>query len=284
MKNTFLSLLTGVIIAALGLLAGTGCSDHPTESVSVTQVRLSMDLQQPAGVAQPFSYIFAEVIDLTTERIVGEAELTLTGQFAEAVLDSLPAGRRLLFVVQAVQADAIPPVVIYEGQTVAVLEAETTTDILVQMSPAVPMIKLSPRALAIAPGQPFTLTAKAFNLVDLYGASFRIFYPTGEFRLDTAVAAAEVNRGDVIFFFQRGEDITGQPYVAVSVTNTVAGTSIADAAGDVVLADLTFTRIDPVVTQPSPTVLLQTVITALTKFDDTQITNFYDDDAAIVLP
>lgn len=284
MKDTFLLLLAGLTLTAIGLLAGVGCSDRPTENESVTQVHLLMNLQQPAGVAQPFDRIVAQVIDLTTQQVVGEADLLLTGQFAEAVMDSLPAGRRLLFVVQAVQVNAIPPVVIYEGQTVAILAAETTTDIVVQMSPAVPMIKLSPRALAIAPGESFTLTAKAFNLVDLYGASFRILYSSAEFRLDTAMAAAAVNRGDVLFFFQRAEDSTGQPYVAVSVTNTVAGTSIADGSGDVDLADLTFTRIDPVTTQPSPMVLLQTVITELRRSDNTQITNHYSDDAAIELP
>ena len=258
------------ILLALGVLCGceSRIVNQQFESTSLT-VRINTAGASPKLLAQVDQFQVT-VVELISNRVIAEQPLTLNGQFIEGQIDSLPSGIDLEFTARAMRlTDGI---IIYEGVTVIMLSAGAVTVVPISMSPVVPVMKSTPRYdnISVVDSSSHFIDVKIFNVNQLFGTSFRVFYDPNFLLFDSVTLSATINPNDVIFFAATGFDATsGQPFVAISVTNTTAGVEIVDLNGDVNLARVFYSLEFPASTPNSSILRLEP--TGLTDITGNQI-------------
>ncbi len=130
---------------------------------------------------------------------------------------------------------------VYSGSTSAKVEAGDTITVDINLLPAVLMIKMTPRYTQVEQYQPCTLSVEVYNVVSLFGASFRIEYDNNRLQYShTTLPSPQGVLGpanSVIFF-----DTSGTDYVAVSITRKRPASPV-DSSG--ALAQLHFQAISP---------------------------------------
>jgi len=226
------------------------------------------------------------VVELISNNVIAVEPLTLNGQFIEGQIDSLPSGLDLEFTAQAKRlSDGL---VIYEGTTIISLAPGEVTEVPIAMSPVVPVMKSTPRQdnISVIDSSSHFVDVKIFNVNQLFGTSFRVFYDPNFLLFDSVALSSTINPNEVIFFAATGVDsISSQPYVAVSVTNTTAGVEIVDVNGDVTLARVFYSLEFPASTPNSSILTLEpTGLTDINRNPISPAILFVDETVVEIVP
>lgn len=179
------------------------------------------------------------VIDPAKAETLSVTPLTLNpGGSIVGQIDSLPAETNLTFVAQAL--DGLFGL-IFSGSTDAILTPDIVNDVLINLSPVVPLLKLTPRHFEIAGTDinEHIFDVKVFNVDSLYGISFLVRYDQSYLIATSATLDASQNPSEVIFFETDSFDSLGA-FKAISVTMTDSTKAIVDTDGDGVLCNVGF--------------------------------------------
>ncbi len=222
------------------------------------------------------------VVDPAASDTLADTALTLNSAgFIVGQIDSLPAGIVLEFTAQASDAQIG---LIFVGTTNAVLEPNVVNNVLINLSPVVPLIKFTPRRTEIVGTDtgPHTFDIKIFNVDSLFGVAFRVFYDSSYLRAVNATLDSSQNAAQTLFFQLDTLDAFGR-YWAISVTETdsTRTRAIVDANGDGVLCNVSFRLAKPFNLADSTSI--QIVPTQMTHQNGTIIPNgiLYSDDAFV---
>jgi hypothetical protein len=262
----FYCIATLIILIALLI----GCSSRIyDESSNEPALQISFDMSDAspkllAAVDQFIVFVInpAENDTIATRLLTYNANtLLLEGQ-----IDSLPAEIRLLFVAEARD---FRQGLIFKGSTGTTLVAGVVNNVLIDLSPVVPLMKSTPRYTRVLGSDQSTQTIdiKIFNVDALYGVSFRLYYdPT--YILFTGARLDASQDPNVIFFETDVVDSTGF-YKAVAITHSIAGTPIVAPDSDAVLTNVDFV-LETLFTTPETT-LINIVPTSLTLTDQSSL-------------
>ena len=230
-------------VVAIFITAAFGCSgriydeskNEPALSVSINMSDASPKL---LAVVDQFRII---VFDPAKNDTVAIRPLSFNDStfMIEGQIDSLPAEIDLLFIAEARD---FQQGLIFSGSTTAKLIADVVNNVLVDLSPVVPLMKSTPRYNKVLGSDQSTHTVdiKIFNVDSLFGVSFRIFYDpafilfTGA-RLDTSQDPASV-----IFFETEAVDSLGRSYKAITISHTIPNTPLVGSDSDAVLTNIDF--------------------------------------------
>ena len=256
---------------AVLVLAILGCESRMVNApVDVPTVRLSIDVSgfSPKLLAKINQYQVS-VVDKSVPETLTVTPLALdsTGHVV-GLIDSLPAEISLEFTAEAL--DSLGKVV-FRGTTNTILDPETVNNVLIDLSPVLPLLKSTPRYSTVIGSDTLTthkIDIKIFSVDSLYGISFRVRYNPNYLIMGNATLDTSLNAASVIFFQFDSSDGLG-PYKAIAVTNTVPNSSIVDANGDAVLANIRFALVRPFTAPDSTFITLEP--TGLTKQDQTII-------------
>jgi hypothetical protein len=263
--------ITGVLI--FGILSG--CSEKIVNSDNGQQVAITVDIRHPSSSILALATEFALTVENSSgEAVIPETFLEVNGAIVEGVIDSLPAGRELRFIIEARdQAGTI----YYRGETSTVLLEDQVNTVNLSLSPVVPLVKFTPRYLTLAADSLFQVDISAFNIPDLYGIAYTVTWNDIYLFVDSVVMP-ETLPADIIAFDSAG--INGQEH-RVGITNTIQGQPIVDASGDAALSTFYFnqSRIEP----PPQITTLTVQVTAITLTTQRSFTidDIYLDDCVI---
>ena len=145
-------------------------------------------------------------------------------------------------------------------------------------------MKFTPRYVLLEDSAAFSIEARVFNVEELYGVSFRVFWNDEIMAPDSTTLGGGLPTSEVIFFDTVDVDtVLGRRYHAIAITQTVTGNALVDSDGHANLARLYFTR-RPF--SPAGTDSIYFELTGMTRTDQTDIPldSVYTDDCMVEIP
>jgi hypothetical protein len=248
--NKYTSGLIAVVSLAAMMLLSLSCSERSVESSD--QVAVEFEIAHPQGApASPelLNVYQLRIVDVRLDSVLKTIPLIPDGGFLHGSA-TVRTDRLLRYEAEAI--DDKLGVVVYYGETTAILGFTRNTTLTIDMSPVVPVLKFTPRYIEETAASTFVSEIKLFNVDSLFGISFQINYDGNLFFLDSVVAG-DFPPADTVIFFGRVVDFSTY---AVSVTHTNQAKTIVDASGNATLARAHFTLVqDRPPTVPSPSVM-----------------------------
>jgi len=268
------------LLIGLVALAWTGCGKRLVNEEATTrlQIPLSAELMAAKSLAAADLYRLT-ITDETADSVLALVSLTRNQAVLEGLVEDLPAGRTLSFLVEAVESET--GVVIYQGSATAIVVADQTITLDIPLGPVVPLQRLTPMCVPLVTDSSFVLDTRIHNVDSLFGISFRVHWPVDfPLRVDSAQPGDDVSSPNIIFFAQEG---TGAFYT-FSITQTGAGETLVDASGQAHLAKVFFT-VQDFANAPAGTFPIEVEPTGLTGVDSTIIPlgDIYTDDCTLLL-
>ncbi len=228
----------GVLALIYLILACESKISAPVKSEPMLSISIDVSDASPKLLAAVDQYRVL-VVDPSVPETLADSPLTLNvnGNIVGQI-DSLPTDINLAFTAQAFDAQLG---LIFSGTTNAYLEVETVNNVLINLSPVVPLMKFTPRHFDIVgtDTSAHSFDVKIFNVDSLYGVSFRVRYNPIHFRVVDAKLDISQNAASVIFFQFDSSDVVG-PYKAITITGTDPTIGIVDVNGDGVVVNVSF--------------------------------------------
>lgn len=274
-------ILRGAFIPATALLM-FACESKivaPPDKQPMLSINIDVSDASPKLLAAVDQYQVI-VIETSIDSILVTAPLTLnTAGMITGTIDSLPADVDLLFTAEA--RDMLTGL-IFSGSANAVLDAEIVNNVLINLSPVVPLMKYTPRYMDIVgtDTSAHRFDVKIFNVDSLYGISFRVRYDPNYLIALNATLDASQNPANVLFFQFDSSDANGS-YKAITVTETNLTRSIVDSNGDGVLCNVNFVLERPFTLADSTFLIIEP--TGMTHQNQSNIPTgiLYNDDAFV---
>ena len=234
--------LTQIVVLAAALVLVIGCESKITAPPhSGTSLSLKFDIADASPkLIAAIDQFRVTVFDPAVPETVVVSQLTFDPNgFIVGQIDSLPAEINLVFTAEALDMQA--STVIFRGSANATLVADVVNDVLIELSPVVPLMKLTPRFHNILSADTATqiFDVKIFNVDSLYGVSFRVRYDQTYLIAVSATLDSNYNPSEVIFFESDQFDTFG-PFKVISITETDSTRALVDANGDAVLCNIGF--------------------------------------------
>jgi hypothetical protein len=235
MKRSILKVTQLIALSALVLLV-SACSEKGLNGGdSTTSVSMSFKVTSP-GMIDLVSQ-FRVIVTADDFETPIESPLTLNGRYLEGIVE-VPAGPDRLF---TVMANDVEGKVLYQGDTTLTIDGNADVELLINLYPQVSLIRVSPRYLEVPAGAVFSVDIRVFNVRDLYGASFRLYWQGAIIRPDSAVPLAPPGT-DWIFFDQIDRALS---FYAFTISQTDQISPIVDSTGDADLARVFFSSFTP---------------------------------------
>lgn len=274
-------ILPGTLISATALLL-FACENKivaPPDQEPMLSISIDISDASPKLLAAVDQYQVI-VIETSIDSILVTVPLTLNAaRFITGTIDSLPTDVDLQFIAEARDMQVG---VIFSGSTNAVLEADIVNNVSIDLSPAVPLMKFTPRHLDVVgtDTSAHTFDIKIFNVDSLYGVSFRVRYNSAYLRAINAKLDTSQNASQTLFFQFDSVDANG-PYKAIAVTGISPANGIVDANGDGVLCNIDFALVQPFTAADSTMLLIEP--TGMTHQNQSNIPTgiLYNDDAFV---
>ncbi|HEX2898048.1 MAG TPA: hypothetical protein VHP63_08380 [candidate division Zixibacteria bacterium] len=280
-KQMIKRILPGTLISATALLL-FACENKivaPPDQEPMLSISIDISDASPKLLAAVDQYQVI-VIETSIDSILVTVPLTLNAaRFITGTIDSLPTDVDLQFIAEARDMQVG---VIFSGSTNAVLEADIVNNVSIDLSPAVPLMKFTPRHLDVVgtDTSAHTFDIKIFNVDSLYGVSFRVRYNSAYLRAINAKLDTSQNASQTLFFQFDSVDANG-PYKAIAVTGISPANGIVDANGDGVLCNIDFALVQPFTAADSTMLLIEP--TGMTHQNQSNIPTgiLYNDDAFV---
>lgn len=224
MRNLLLFLLGGAALLV------AGCSGNLPSSASTREVVVSA-LAKDLGVGSNVTGIVLAVTAADMETITQSAEMVN----GEATIElEVPIGEDRVFTMTAFDAEEVA---LYSGSRTADVLGGQITEIIIDLEPQVPMIKVTPIYHAMTDADSATFQVRIHNVDSLFGASFRLEFDS------TMMSVAAFEAGDLfagrdpIFFAVEREN-----YLAVGYT-LKGNQQPQGVSADATLLQVTFTAV-----------------------------------------
>ncbi len=228
--------ISALLLGLAFVLMTLGCSGKTlNEADNTTSVSMNFKVASPGmidAVSQFRVIVTAEDIDPPIQ-----SPLVLTGRYLEGIV-LVPPGDGRTFTVEASDVEGM---VLYRGDTTVSISPGVVTELTINLYPEVSLIRVSPRYLEVPADAVFSVDIRAFNVRELYGASFHLHWQGGIIYPDSAHPLTPL--GTDIAWVDRIEPVLG--YYSIGVSQTDQMTPIVDANGDGDLARVFFTSFTP---------------------------------------
>lgn len=224
MRNLLLTLLGGAALLV------AGCSGNSPSAANSREVVVSA-LAKDLGIGSNITGIVLTVTAADMETITQEAELVN----GEATIQlEVPIGEDRVFTMTAFNAGEVA---LYNGSRTADILGGQITEIIIDLEPQVPMIKVTPIYRVMAETDSATFQVRIYNVDSLFGASFRLEFDSTMLEV-AAFEAGDLFAGrDPIFFaVERGN------YLAVGYT-LKGNQQPQGVSADATLLQVTFTAV-----------------------------------------
>ncbi len=229
----------GILVAfSLGAFALAGFLACSKKAVEFYDGELTVYLQ----ISAPGDIEVTDMFELTVtapDMDTVRTNLEFDGEYLSGDV-TVPAGRDRVFTLIA--SDSKLEVITYRGRAVANVIPGEEVRVDIQLMPVVPMLRIAPRGQKAQPMEYFSVTVKAYNIPDLYGASFRVACPKYDVTpvLDSARLGPSLDSTMVIALgdIEYGDYVD---YYAVGMTAIDTSYRLTDAEGYNELVELFFT-------------------------------------------
>lgn len=227
MMKKYLFLFSAIVLTTFLMNCG---SDKPLQNQHQQPAQISVSILKSA-LAERIRTIELEVT-VSGGLVHQDTTSLVEGKFNFAAFELL-AGEATFTVRGLDNRDSV----IYLGVYVTTVEPGKSVNVLLELLPAVPMVKLSPyyKSDAVA-GSPFVSHLELYNIARFKGGVFRIGYNPGLLRFDTATASNQ-SWGDLSVNASPGEN-------SVTITIGRLGGNDLVPQGAPSLLDLHFTPLD----------------------------------------
>lgn len=182
-----------IILALVVLGLWLGCSGEKPNASGSKEIVISSPLKD-YGLGANISSIILAISGDGFESFTRELEIT-DGE-ATGVVD-VPLGEHRTFEMTAFDAE---DVALYRGSTSADVFAGSVTEVIIHMSPLVPMIRVSPMFTTTDISSPQSVRIYVHNVDSLFGVSLRLEYDTSVVTFASASAGSLFDGEDPIFF------------------------------------------------------------------------------------
>jgi hypothetical protein len=198
-----------IVGVAGGVLLCAGCGSDDPNGISAGHTA-ALEVSFPkSSLAEQITEVRLRV-EMETELVYQDSALVQGGEFHFADFE-LPAGEAF-FMLRALGS---PGDTLYSGDTTATIAGGVETRIIIELQPAVPMVKLSPYFAEVPVGARFLSTIELFNINKFFNGSFRVVYDPEVVAFDDTIRGADPAWGDLIGF---AEDLGDTVVLSVSRT------------------------------------------------------------------
>ncbi|MFH1374513.1 MAG: leucine-rich repeat domain-containing protein [bacterium] len=254
---------------ALAILILLGCSQTGNNDVNAPAMSLRMEITSP------------ELMKLVTQFelvVTGPgmdsifAELTLEGRYLVGEVD-VPVGRDRKFEIFARDANGRE---IYRGVIVKDVSPGDQVELIVNLYPVVPLIKLSPRFVQVPSDSSGSLDVRVYRLDSLFNISFKVYSSSYLVHLDSAVLGPDVDPNDFLLDQTSGD--TG----SYSITPLeVHRLPIVDDSGYATLASIYYSTFYPEMGSDTAVLTIEPTLMYKTNDDSIPVASVVADESLI---
>ena len=168
--------IVAVVLIAICLL---NCSDKPTQRVNKQQTNVNVSLLK-SSIAQSVTRVAMRVV--VSDQVVHQDTTTVNnGTFAFTSFE-LPSGTATFTVSGLDQSNSV----IYQGVTTATIRSGQQNTVIIQLLPAVPVVKLTPYYASTTVGSQVVAKLELYNIAKFKGGTFRVSFNSDLIRSDSA--------------------------------------------------------------------------------------------------
>lgn len=212
-----------------------GCTERATNNSGRYPIKIEMDPGFGTGALAEIVNLVCLTVSARDMQPMTSCQAYIGGPITFDI--DVPAGQDRLFTLQGINQMEGGQTVLYQGSTVADIEADVAVELSIHVEPIVPLIRFTPFQTIVVSGGSFHVNVEAFNLPNLKTTELRFLYDLTLLSVDSITKGATLGLSDWIEI-QVGSNVPG---FQVMIGDSDSAGAIVDTSGYSHLATLWFT-------------------------------------------